>query len=191
MNRILRLHAPLLACMIIFSATAPARSADEPAAAPESVKAPGISLEMAAMKGDVEAVRQHIAAGTELNQRNPMSGATPLISAATFDQSEIAILLIEGGADLEVTNNEDATALHVAAFFCREEIVKALLAKGADRTARNSAGATPLDSVAGPFDDVKGIYEFLQMVLGPYGLELDYEYIKETRPKIADILRAE
>ena len=163
----------------------------EPDASSKSVSAPDIGLEEAAMAGNAEAVRQHIAAGTDMNTRNPMSGATPLISAATFGQNETAILLIEGGADLEVKNNEGGTALHIAAFFCREEIVKALLAKGADRTARNSTGATPLDSVAGPFDDVKGIYEFLQMILGPYGLELDYEFIKETRPKIADLLRGE
>ena len=62
--------------------------------------------------------------------------------------------------------------------------------KRAEGLARNSTGATPLDSVAGPFDDVKGIYDFLQMILGPYGLETDYEFIKETRPEIAKILRA-
>lgn len=163
----------------------------EPEAPSKPVSAPDIGLEEAAMAGNTEAVRQHIAAGTDLNAKNPMSGATPLISAATFGQNETAILLIEGGADLEVKNNEGGTALHIAAFFCREEIVKGLLAKGADRTARNSAGATPLDSVAGPFDDVKGIYEFLQMILGPYGLELDYEYLKEMRPRIADLLRGE
>ena len=88
-------------------------------------------------------------------------------------------------------NNEGSTALHAAAFLCREEIVKALLAKGADRNARNNAGSTALDSVAGPFDDVKPIYDLILGVLGPYGLELDYEFTKEARPKIAEILRAE
>ncbi|HSR87907.1 MAG TPA: ankyrin repeat domain-containing protein [Pontiella sp.] len=163
----------------------------EPADSTKAVAAPDMGLEEAAMKGNTEAVRQHIAAGTDLNTKNPVSGATPLITAATFGQNETAILLIEGGADREVKNNEGGTALHIAAFFCREEIVKALLAKGADRTARNSAGATPLDSVAGPFEDVKGIYDFLQMILGPYGLELDYDFLKQTRPEIADLLRAE
>lgn len=153
--------------------------------------APEMSLADAAVAGNVEAVRQHIEAGTDLNERNPGSGATALIAASSFGQNETAGLLIEAGADLEVKNNEGSTALHTAAFLCREKIVRALLAKGADRKSRNNSGATALDSVGGPFDDVKPIYDLLQGALGPYGLKLDYEFIRETRPKIAEILRAE
>ena len=153
--------------------------------------APDMSLTDAAVEGNIEAVRQHIEAGTDLNERNPGSGTTALIAAASFGQNETAGLLVEAGADLEVKNNEGSTALHTAAFLCREKIVRALLAKGADRNARNNAGATALDSVGGPFDDVKPVYDLLQGVLGPYGLKLDYEFIRETRPKIAEILRAE
>ncbi len=91
----------------------------------------------------------------------------------------------------EVKNNGGSTALHTAAFLCHAEIVNALLEKGADQNARNNAGATAFDSVSGPFDDVKPIYDRLLTVLGPYGLELNYDFIKETRPKIAEILRAE
>jgi hypothetical protein len=156
-----------------------------------STVAPDMSLTDAAVSGNVEAVRQHIAAGTDLNKRNPEGGATALIAAASFGQNGTTSLLIEAGADLEVKNNEGSTALHTAAFLCREKIVKVLLAKGADRNARNNAGSTALDSVGGPFDDVKPIYDFIQGVLGPYGLKLDYEFIKETRPKIAEILRTE
>jgi ankyrin repeat protein len=150
-----------------------------------------MGLEEAAMNGNTEAVRQHIAAGTDLNKRNPESGSTALSTVATFGQTEVAILLIEGGADLEVKNNEGSTVLITAAFLCREDIVKALLAKGADRNARNNAGSTALESVAGPFNEVKPIYDILRAVLGPLGLELDYERIRKTRPKIAKALRAE
>ncbi len=154
----------------------------------EPVSAPDTSLMDAAVKGNAGVVRQHIAAGTDLNQRNS-EGATALIAAASLGQNETAILLIEGGADLEVRNNEGSTALHTAAFLCRMEIVKALLAKGADKDARNNAGSTAFDSVAGPFDDVKPVYDFLQAALGPLGQELNYERIKATRPKMAEILR--
>jgi len=157
----------------------------------ERVSAPDVSVMDAAVKGDVNVIRQHIAAGTDLNQRDPMSGSTALIVATLFGQNETAILLIEGGADLEVRNNEGSTALHLAAFLCREEITRALLAKDADRTTRNNAGATALDSVAGPFDEVKPIYDILQAALGPLGLKLDYERIKTSRPKMAELLRAE
>ena len=156
-----------------------------------STAAPDMSLTDAAVSGNVEVVRQHIAADTDLNIRNPEGGATALIAAASFGQNETASLLIEAGADLEVKNNEGSTALHTAAFLCREKIVKALLAKGADRNSRNNAGSTALDSVGGPFEGVKPIYDYIFGVLAPHGLKLDYEFIKETRPKVAEILRAE
>jgi len=164
-----------------------------PTTASESapVSAPGISLTDAAVAGNIEAVRQHIGAGTDLNERNPEGGSTALIAAASFGQNEIACLLIEAGADLEVQNNEGSTALHTAAFLCREKIVEALIAQGADRNARTNTGSTALASVAGSFDDVKPVYDLILEILGPYGLELDYAFIKATRPKIAEILRTE
>jgi hypothetical protein len=43
--------------------------------------------------------------------------------------------------------------------------------------------------VSGPFDAMKGTYDFFGTVLKPFGLELDYERIKATRPKIVEMLR--
>ena len=155
----------------------------------EGISKPEISLMDAALKGKVEIIRQHITAGTKLDEQDPQSGSTALIAAATFGQTEAALLLIENGADLEVQNNEGSTALITAAFFCRTEIVKALLEKGADRVVKNNAGATALDSVTVPFDEVKPVYDLLQGILGPAGLKLDYQRIQSTRPHIAEILK--
>lgn len=157
----------------------------------EGITKPEISLMDAAMKGKVEMIRQHITAGTKLDEQDPQSGSTALIAAATFGQAEAALTLIENGADLEVQNNEGSTALITAAFFCRTEIVKALLEKGAERGAKNNAGATALDSVTGPFNEIKPVYDLLQGILGPVGLKLDYQRIEATRPKIAEILKYE
>jgi hypothetical protein len=181
----------LVAVLTTFGFVGCNDSSDSSNSSNTNTVAPDTSLIEAAVAGNVEAVRQHIVAGTDLNERNPESGSTALIGAASFGKNETAILLIEAGTNLEVKNKEGSTALHAAAFLCREKIVKALLAKGADRTARNNTGSTALDSVAGPFDDAKPIYDLMQAILGPYGLELDYKFIKETRPKIADTLRAQ
>lgn len=152
---------------------------------------PAISLEDAAVKGDVTAIRQHIAAGSNLDARNSQSGSTPLIAAAAFGQTAAAKALIEGGADLNVQNKDGGTALHAAAFLCHPEIVQALLDAGADKEIRNHAGATALESVEPPFEMLVGIYDLLRGVLGPAGLTLDYERIKAERPHIAQILRGE
>jgi ankyrin repeat protein len=155
----------------------------------DSATAPEKSVNTAAFNGDVEALKQHIAAGSDLNEREPTSGATPLISAVTFDQQGAARVLIDGGADLSLKNNEGSAALHIAAFLCRTEIVEMLLEAGASKEAMNKVGATALNGVEGPFEQVKGIYNLLRALLAPAGLELDYERIKATRPKIAEMLR--
>ena len=150
---------------------------------------PSVGLHVAAIQGNLEAVQQHIRAGSNLNESEPSRGSSPLITAAVFGRTEIAVALIEAGADVNYKNNEGSTALHSAALFCHTEIVKALLENGADKTIRNNDGRIPLDSVAAPFDDVKPIYDRLGRSLKPLGLNLDYERIKETRPKIAEMLQ--
>ncbi len=149
---------------------------------------PNVSLHIAALQGNLDAIRQHINAGSDLNKKDAY-GSTPLIIAATFGKTEVARALIDAGADMKITNNEGATPLHIAAFLCRTEIVKALLDEGADKNALNKAGRTALESVAVPFDDVKGIYDSIAKGLKPLGLRLDYERIKRTRPIIAEMLR--
>ena len=71
----------------------------------------------------------------------------------------------------------------------RTEIVEALLENGADKDLANTAGRTALETVAGPFEDVKPIYDSIQKGLAPLGLRFDYGRIRETRPKIAEMLR--
>lgn len=150
--------------------------------------APTVGLHMAALTGNVQAVRQHIAAGSDLNAKDAF-GSTPLIVAVTFGRTEVAKALIEGGADLDLTNNDGGTALHAAAFLGRTEIVRALLDAGANKYLRDHAGNTPRGSVAAPFEDVRGIYDRFSKSLAPLGLRLDYERLRSARPRIAAMLR--
>jgi peptidoglycan/LPS O-acetylase OafA/YrhL len=161
---------------------------------------PRVGLHVAALQGNLDAIRQHMKARSDLNKKDAYGssplivaatayGSSPLIVAATFGKTEVARALIDAGADMKITNNEGSTPLHIAAFLCRTEIVKALLDKGADKTLTNKAGRTALESVSRPFDDVKGIYDGLGAALEPLGLKLDYERIKMTRPEIAEMLR--
>ncbi len=150
---------------------------------------PQIDLQMAILSGNLEAVKQHIEAGTDLNKKDAMSGSTPLITAASFGKNDIAKVLIDAGADLGLENNDGSTALHVAAFFCRIEIVQMLIDAHADKTTLNNFGATARQTVMGPFEEIKPIYEMLQQQLGPMGLQLDLTEIEKTRPVIAMMLQ--
>ncbi|MFX0557765.1 ankyrin repeat domain-containing protein [Maribacter sp. CXY002] len=153
------------------------------------VAAPEMDIQAAILSDNLEAVKQHISAETDLNKKDPMTGATPLITAASFGKNKIAQLLIDAGADLTVKNNDGATALHTAAFFCRVEVVQSLIDANADKTAKNNFGMTPRESVMGPFAEIKPIYEMLQQQLGPIGLQIDLTEIEKTRPVIAMMLQ--
>jgi hypothetical protein len=157
---------------------------------PQTVSVPEIDLHTAAATGDMEAIREYIAAGADLDVRDPEGGACPLSTAALFGRTEAALALIDAGADINCRGNDGATPLHVAAFFCRPEIVSALLEKGADTTVKNKYGSTPLETVTTPFETVEPVYEHFQQVLGPAGLKLDLGRIREMRPRIAEMLRA-
>jgi uncharacterized protein len=153
------------------------------------VNPPKIDIHTAVMTNNIEALKQHIAASSNLNEKDPLGGSSPLISASLFGKTEIAKLLIEAGADLNFQNNEGSTSLHSASFFCHPEIVKMLLDNGADKTIKNKYNSTAYESVAGPFDDVKNSYVALGKMLEPMGMKLDFAYLEKTRPEIAAMLK--
>ena len=154
-----------------------------------TVQVPEVDIHTAVLYGNIEAIKQHTAAGSNLNTKEPMGGSTPLISAITFDHREIAVALMEGGADLEIQNNDGSSALHVAAFFCRTEMVQLLVDAKVDQTKKNNFGATALETISGPFADIKPVYEMMQAQLGSLGLNLDLDELEKNRPIVAEILK--
>ena len=105
--------------------------------------APDISIHDAAGEGNIEAVKQHIAAGTDVDAKT--SGETPLHWAARFGQSQVAELLIAEGADVNAKNVVGQTPLHLAAGASHKEIIELLIAEGAEVNAKTKRGETPLD----------------------------------------------
>ena len=152
-----------------------------------AVAAPTVDIWTAAAQGNIEAIKELLAAGTDLNAKEPAGGSTPLIVAALLGQTEAARLLIENGANVNARNNDGITALHAAAFFCRTETVKLLLDKNAEVNAKNIRAETPLDTVAAPWS--QELEELYRYVGGLLQLQLDIERIKAARPKIAALLR--
>jgi len=152
------------------------------------VKTPKIDIHTAVVTNDIETIKQHIAAKSNINEKDQFGGSSPLISAALFGKTEIAKLLIDAGADLNVQNNDGSTALITAAFFCRPQIVRMLLEKKADKTLKNNYKQTAYDAVSGDFDIVKPSYEALRKMLEPMGLKLDFAYLEKTRPEIAQMV---
>lgn len=179
--------------VMILLAAAACTKKEEPSSAKadsnSAMQVPQVDIHTAVVTDNIEVLKQHIAAGSNLNERDPFGGSSPLISAAVFGKTEAARILIDAGADINFQNNDGSTALHSAAFFCRPEIVEMLLNKDVDKTVKNNFGATAYETVTIPFADVKNVYDMMGKMLEPMGLKLDYAYIQKTRPELASLLK--
>ena len=102
----------------------------------------------AARSRDIEAVRSLLDEGAAVNAAQG-DGMTGLHWAARNGDVEMARLLIEGEADLDVvTRIGDHTPLHVASAAGSAPVVSALVEAGADANATTTTGATPLHFAA-------------------------------------------
>jgi ankyrin repeat protein len=91
---------------------------------------------------NIEAVKQHLAAGADVDVKGGWAGGTPLHYAVGEGRNEIAKLLIAKGANVNAKDGNGSTPLHYAN---TKEIAEPLIAEGANVNAKNKDGKTPLD----------------------------------------------
>ena len=110
---------------------------------------PDISIYVASVEGNIEAVKQHMVAGTDANSKDPKSrsGVTGLHGAAESGHVEIAELLIAEGANVNEMSKV-GTPLLLAAAFGHKEILELFIAKGGDVKVIQPGDKTPLDYAA-------------------------------------------
>ena len=101
---------------------------------------PSVDIHEAARTGNIEVVKQYLAAGGDVNAKNKLE-ETPLHIAAPQGHKEIAELLITKGADVNAKSAAISTPLH---FVEEKDIAKILILNGADVNAISVSG-TPLD----------------------------------------------
>jgi ankyrin repeat protein len=103
-----------------------------------------LAMIYATESGNIQAVKQHLADGADVNARDNQFGGTALHGAAGYGQTEIAELLLIKGAKLHSKDDKyGITPLHYAAFRGHKETAELLIAKGADVNAKNEEGGTP------------------------------------------------
>ena len=117
----------------------------EPMEPVATVKAPDIPFWEAAMNGNIEAVKQHLTAGADVNVKDDNWGATPLHFAARNGHKEVAELLAAKGAVMNAKDDDGRTPLHMVADIGDNGIAELLIAKGADVNAKDNKDYTPLD----------------------------------------------
>ena len=164
---------------------------------------PSVSFQEAAAAGNIEAVKQHLAAGTDVNLVS--DGFTPLHLAADNDQKETALLLIAKGADVNTRGESGWIPLHMAALRGHKEIVELLIEKGSDINIKGTGrmGVSALHVSAG-----RGHKEITKLLIaaGAYVnaednnnktplshaegvLKNEPPEVKATKKEIADLLR--
>ena len=113
---------------------------------------PSVDIWEAASEGNIQAVKQHLAAGTDFELRCTACGLTVLGHAAWGGHKEIAELLIAEGADVNAKRNTGVTPLHHAAWNGHKEVAELLIANGADVNAKIEGGShkgnTPLSLIS-------------------------------------------
>jgi ankyrin repeat protein/poly(3-hydroxybutyrate) depolymerase len=106
-----------------------------------------LSIHGAADRGDIETVKQHLAAGTDVNAKKRY-GWTPLYYAASGGDKEITELLIAKGADVDAGDRDNITPLRGAIYDGHIEIIELLISSGADVNAKTKRGSTYLHYAA-------------------------------------------
>ncbi len=75
---------------------------------------PDISIYDAVEDGNIEVVKQHLAAGTDVNSKDK-DGWTPLHEAASEGHNKIVELLVAKGADVNAKDDDGETPVDAAA----------------------------------------------------------------------------
>ncbi|MDA7653339.1 ankyrin repeat domain-containing protein [bacterium] len=97
---------------------------------PSTAEVLGISIHDATRTGDIEVVKQHIAAGTDVNAKTALDKWTPLLLAAWYGHKEIADLFIANGADVNANGADGRTPLDWAIKYKRTETADLLRKHG-------------------------------------------------------------
>jgi ankyrin repeat protein len=129
----------MIALVAVFAEKAAAQATPSPASAADLLRA--------ATQGDLQHVKELLAAGADVNARSS-SGETPLHNAAYSGNVALMELLLASGADVNAKERSGATPLHVAAQRGYMEVAEVLLAHKASVDAKNNVGTAPLQFAA-------------------------------------------
>jgi uncharacterized protein len=102
------------------------------------------TIDEAIARGDIDDVRKHIAADPKRAQPAPDAAMGPLHQAILRNRTEIALVLLEAGADPSAPDRSKRTPLHLAVERNNPAIAEALLARKARPNEHDKDGWTPL-----------------------------------------------
>lgn len=112
-------------------------------------------IEMAGLVGNIDEVKSLISQGADVNYEQVIRQGnswgpttTPLCHAARWGRAQIAAILIENGANVNLREPVGLSALHYASIYNHVLTMQLLISKGALIEARTDEGRTPLHEAA-------------------------------------------
>jgi uncharacterized protein len=118
------------------------------------------SWEDAVTRGDVDAVREHLARGADTNARDRYD-QTALMLAAHGGHLAVVETLLAHGADTDVTAKYGLSALMLSIVAGHADIARLLARAGADRTLRGSGAPGFANKTAYDLAMERGMHELL------------------------------
>ena len=106
------------------------------------------ALHRAVVRGNIAVVQLLWKQGANIEANEDRFGNTALINAAGSGKNQIAVILLQAGANVSRTNHQGATALAYAASYGHEGVAKTLLNSGAGLETQDDQGDTPLARAA-------------------------------------------
>ena len=131
--------------------------------------------------GNVDGVQQLIQRGTDLDALDPIYSMSALEMGSVYGQPVVVQALIDGGADLNMRNDEQGTPVLGAAFFGRSNCLQLLLENGADPVLVNKDGVSPMFATYGDQSTTQMIADILQM-------EIDFAAVEQGRLECRSLL---
>ena len=105
----------------------------------------GDLMVMSAVQGEIDAVQLFLAAGVPIDFA-VSDGRTALLSAIMYDHLDLATLLVDWGADVNLADSNNATPLFHAAESCgATSLVRTLIEAGADPTPSTHGNTTAVE----------------------------------------------
>ena len=92
--------------------------------------------------GDEGTVKSLLSRGVDVDALAPEHGMNALMRAAARGQLNIVKILLDHGANVNVTNDSGLTALMVASYVGNNDIIQTFLERGADINIKDNEGAT-------------------------------------------------
>lgn len=109
-------------------------------------------------EGDLDSLKEILETEPGAVNARDRKQFTPLHAVASTDLLEVAVLLLDKGADINAKNDFGVTPLHIANY---PEMTELLIQRGASLNAIDKEGNTPLISLAGDQDG----YDSMEVLL--------------------------